>query len=103
MAARFLEFLRYAGVAWAAAAVNYALFVLILLVRSETEPLVALVASSVAAMIFAYLGMRFAADFASTAYASVEELCADPDVEDTALSEAHHAAERRALTALRDR
>jgi putative flippase GtrA len=55
------EFLRYAGVAWAAAAVNYALFVAILLVRSETAPLVALVISSVAAMVFAYLGMRFAA------------------------------------------
>jgi ubiquinol-cytochrome c reductase cytochrome b subunit len=30
-------------------------------------------------------------------------LFADPDAEDTALSEAHHAAEHRALTALRDR
>jgi hypothetical protein len=30
-------------------------------------------------------------------------LFADPDAEDTALSEAHHAAELRALTALRDR
>jgi ubiquinol-cytochrome c reductase cytochrome b subunit len=30
-------------------------------------------------------------------------LVADPEAEDTALSEAHHAAERRALTALRDR
>jgi ubiquinol-cytochrome c reductase cytochrome b subunit len=29
-------------------------------------------------------------------------LFADPDAENTALSEAHHAAERRALTALRD-
>jgi putative flippase GtrA len=55
------EFLRYAGVAWAAAAVNYALFVAILLVRDETEPLVALVVSSLAAMVVAYLGMRFAA------------------------------------------
>jgi putative flippase GtrA len=55
------EFLRYAGVAWAAAAVNYALFVAILLVRSRTEPLLALVVSSAAATAFAYLGMRFAA------------------------------------------
>jgi ubiquinol-cytochrome c reductase cytochrome b subunit len=30
-------------------------------------------------------------------------LFADPDAEDTALSEAHHAADRRALTALRGR
>ena len=55
------EFLRYAGVAWTAAALNYGLFVAILLVRPGTEPLVALVVSSTAAMIFAYLGMRFAA------------------------------------------
>lgn len=55
------EFLRYAGVAWTAAAINYGLFVLILLVRPSTEPFVALVASSLGAMIFAYLGMRFAA------------------------------------------
>ena len=55
------EFLRYAGVAWTAAALNYGLFVAILLARPDTEPLVALVVSSAAAMIFAYLGMRFAA------------------------------------------
>ena len=55
------EFLRYAGVAWTAAALNYALFVLILLARPGTEPLLALVVASVAAMVFAYLGMRFAA------------------------------------------
>ena len=45
------EFLRYAGVAWSAAALNYGLFVAILLVRSGTEPLVALVVSSAAAMV----------------------------------------------------
>jgi putative flippase GtrA len=56
-----VEFLRYAGVAWTAAAVNYAVFVLIVLVRPAVEPLLALVVSSLAAMIFAYLGMRFAA------------------------------------------
>jgi putative flippase GtrA len=55
------EFLRYAGVAWTAAALNYGLFVLIVLARPGTQPLVALVVSSAAAMIFAYLGMRFAA------------------------------------------
>src|ERR1700716_527926 len=36
------EFLRYAGVAWTAAALNYGLFVAILLMRPGTEPLVAL-------------------------------------------------------------
>jgi putative flippase GtrA len=55
------EFLRYASVAWTAAALNYGLFVLIILARPTTEPLAALVVSSAAAMIFAYLGMRFAA------------------------------------------
>jgi len=55
------EFVRYAGVAWAAAAVNYAVFVLILLARPGTHPLVGLVVSSIAAMVLAYLGMRFGA------------------------------------------
>jgi putative flippase GtrA len=55
------EFLRYAGVAWVAAAVNYGTFVLIVLERPGIEPLVALVLSSIVAAIFAYLGMRFAA------------------------------------------
>src|SRR3981189_1317030 len=34
------EFLRYAGVAWTAAAVNYTVFVLIVLLRPHVEPLV---------------------------------------------------------------
>jgi putative flippase GtrA len=55
------EFVRYAGVAWTAAAANYAVFVLILMARPGTHPLLALVASSVVAMVLAYLGMRFAA------------------------------------------
>ena len=52
------EFLRYAGGRLDGAAINYGLFVLILLARPATEPLVALVASSLVAMFFAYLGMR---------------------------------------------
>jgi putative flippase GtrA len=55
------EFLRYAGVAWTAAAVNYGLFVLIVLTYPAIEPLVALVVSSAVGMVFAYLGLRFAA------------------------------------------
>jgi putative flippase GtrA len=55
------EFLRYAGVAWTAAAVNYGVFVLIVLAFAGIEPLVALLVSSAAAMAFAYIGMRFAA------------------------------------------
>jgi putative flippase GtrA len=35
--------------------------VLIILARPQTMPIVAMVASSLAAMVFSYLGMRFAA------------------------------------------
>jgi putative flippase GtrA len=55
------EFLRYVAVGWFVSAINYGLFVIILLVRASTEPLVALLASSVVAMFFAYFGMRVAA------------------------------------------
>ena len=55
------EFLRYAGVQWTAAALNYGLFVLIILARPATVPFFAMVASSLVAMVFSYLGMRFAA------------------------------------------
>lgn len=55
------EFLRYAGVAWSASAVNYGVFVLVLLVWPTLAPLAALVVSSAVAMAFSYLGMRFAA------------------------------------------
>jgi putative flippase GtrA len=55
------EFLRYAAVGWTAAAVNYAVFVLVLLVWPKAEPLAALLLSSLAATLFAYLGMRYAA------------------------------------------
>jgi putative flippase GtrA len=55
------EFLRYVAVGWFVSAINYGLFVIILLVRPSTEPLVALLASSVVAMVFAYFGMRMAA------------------------------------------
>jgi putative flippase GtrA len=55
------EFLRYAGVAWSAAAINYGVFVLVVLAFEGVEPLLALVVSSAVAMAFAYLGMRFAA------------------------------------------
>lgn len=55
------EFLRYAAVGWLVSAINYALFVAIILLRPGIEPLLALIASSVVAMVFAYLGMRFGA------------------------------------------
>jgi putative flippase GtrA len=55
------EFLRYAAVAWSVAAINYGLFVVILLIWPASEPLAVLVLSSLVAMLFAYLGMRYAA------------------------------------------
>src|SRR5262249_31678593 len=55
------EFVRYAGVAWTASAVNYAVFVLVLFARPGTHPPIALVASWIVAMVLAYVGMRFAA------------------------------------------
>lgn len=57
----FPEFLRFAAVGWAAAAVNYGIFAAIILARPGIEPLIALFLSSLFAMVFSYLGMRFAA------------------------------------------
>lgn len=55
------EFARYAAVQWTVAAINYGVFVAIVLLRPAIEPLYALIASSLVATVFAYLGMRFAA------------------------------------------
>lgn len=52
------EFLAYAAVASTSAAINYVVFALILLIRPQTEPFMALVSASLVAMIIAYLGMR---------------------------------------------
>ena len=54
----FAEFGRYAAVAWGAAALNYTVYAAVLLVRPATPPLAALVAATVVAMGFSYLGMR---------------------------------------------
>lgn len=55
------EFLRYAAVAWFSAAVNYVVFILVLLIWPETAPLAALAIASIVAMFVSYVGMRFAA------------------------------------------
>jgi putative flippase GtrA len=55
------EFLRYVAVGWLVSAINYGVFVVIILARPDIEPLIALLASSLVAMVFAYLGMRYAA------------------------------------------
>ncbi|KAB2920362.1 MAG: GtrA family protein [Hyphomicrobiaceae bacterium] len=55
------EFLRYVAVGWLVSAINYGVFVAIILARPAIEPLIALFASAFVAMIFAYFGMRYAA------------------------------------------
>ncbi|HVY41930.1 MAG TPA: GtrA family protein [Hyphomicrobiaceae bacterium] len=55
------EFARYAAVAWTTAAINYGVFASIILVRPATLPFVALIAASIVATVFAYLGMRYGA------------------------------------------
>ena len=55
------EFLKYAGVAWTASAINYGVFAVILAIWPALEPVIALFASSLVAMAVAYAGMRFAA------------------------------------------
>ena len=52
---------RSLGVAWTAAAINYGGFVLIVLLKPAVPPLLAMTISSLVAMVYAYLGMRFAA------------------------------------------
>ena len=56
------EFLRYVGLqSTVSLIVNYGIYVVIILLRPQIEPLLALVASSGVAMVFSYFGMRFAA------------------------------------------
>lgn len=52
------EFLRFAAVAWIANALNYGIYVVLLLVWRELLPLAALVASTAVATVFSYLGFR---------------------------------------------
>lgn len=53
------EFLRYAAVAWSVAAINYAIYALILIARTDVPPLAALVGATIVSMCVSYLGMRF--------------------------------------------
>jgi putative flippase GtrA len=53
------EFLRFSTVAWSANALNYAVYVAILLAWPKTWPLAALVAGTAIAAVFSYLGFRF--------------------------------------------
>ena len=53
------EFGRFAAVSWTAQAVNYTVFVAILLARPESWPAAAVAASSLVAMFVSYAGFRF--------------------------------------------
>ncbi|RTL61384.1 MAG: GtrA family protein [Hyphomicrobiales bacterium] len=55
------EFLRYAGVAWFSAAVNYMVFVALMLIWEDLLPVLGIAIASIVAMCVSYLGMRFAA------------------------------------------
>ena len=56
------EFLRYAGLqSSVSVVVNYGIYAVILVLRPEIEPLFAMVVSSGVAMVFSYVGMRYAA------------------------------------------
>ena len=57
----FTEFLRYAAVGWTVAVINYGVFAAIVLLLPNTLPIYALIVSSIVSMMFAYIGMRFAA------------------------------------------
>lgn len=58
--ATLAQFGRFVSVAVSAAAINYAIYAGILLVWPQTEPLVAMLAPTLAAMTISYLGLRFA-------------------------------------------
>jgi putative flippase GtrA len=55
------EFLRYLGLQSTVALINYGIFVAIIVLRPQIDPLLALFLSSGIAMVFSYLGMRCAA------------------------------------------
>jgi putative flippase GtrA len=57
----FREFARYAAVAWTTQVINYGTFASILIVQPALPPLAALLAASLVATIFAYVGMRYGA------------------------------------------
>jgi putative flippase GtrA len=53
------EFGRYVALAWTTAALNYALFLSVLWLRPGTDSTLAIGVSSILAMAYSYLGMRY--------------------------------------------
>lgn len=59
-APKLSEFLRFAAVGWMSSGLNYAVFASIMLARSQTPPLYAIILATAVAMVTSYLGMRLA-------------------------------------------
>jgi putative flippase GtrA len=53
------EFARFAAVAWTAAALNYAIFAVLVLMMPALHPVIAVAVAALFAMVVSYLGMRF--------------------------------------------
>jgi putative flippase GtrA len=53
------EFIRYAGLAWSTAALNYGIFLGVLWFAPNLDGTIAIAISSLAAMTYSYVGMRF--------------------------------------------
>ena len=53
------EFIRYAGVGWSAAALNYAVFLIFIWLLPNYDKALAIGVASIVAMAYSYLGMRF--------------------------------------------
>lgn len=53
------EFIRYAGVGWSAAALNYVIFLVFIWVLPNYDKALAIGVASIVAMAYSYLGMRF--------------------------------------------
>lgn len=53
------EFVKYAGLAWGAAVVNYLVFAALVLIAPGIAPTLAVAFSSIVAMAVSYIGMRY--------------------------------------------
>lgn len=53
------EFLRYAGVAWSTALLNYVIFLGVLWAMPSLDGTIAIAISSIVAMVYSYAGMRY--------------------------------------------
>ena len=57
---RFIEFLRFAAVAWMSSGLNYILFATVMLAAPGTWPVLAILLATAISMFASYMGMRMA-------------------------------------------